>query len=304
MGPPRLAAVAACAPLIGACGPAGPGACPPGSVRASDGLCHLSDPADTGDTGAPAAAGPPPSWTPAEVEAAAKAALALGLPEPVRVRDLYAEALSHADGGCPAREDQTRPLLTGVWFDDCGAADGTRFNGLGIFDEGRGEASWSFEGVANFVITGADGRVFSGGGEFALDSVADGDDLRWFTKTGGVFHLDGSADWLGGLGDVGLFAEGAVEGGARAVQLDGGAVLAGASVAFRGLTVDESRGGGLPEGELLLRDPSGHWWALPFPGGEACAPLRWHGEPTGEALCVGAELAAAALRLHDAGVVP
>jgi hypothetical protein len=279
MAPPRFAAVAACASLIGACGGVGPaaGGCPPGSVREADGLCHLRDPADTGDPGAGA---PQPAWTPAEVDAAARAALALGLPDPVRVRDLYAEALTHVDAGCPAREDQTRPLLTGVWYDDCVSSDGTHFDGLGIFDEAHGEATW------------------------ALDAVADGAERRWSTKTGGVFHLDGARDWLGGLGDVGLFAEGAVEGGARAVRLDGGAVLAGAPIAFRALAVDEARGGGLPEGELQLRDPVGHWWALRFPGGEPCAPLSWHGEPTGESLCLGLELARAALRLHEAGLQP
>ena len=293
-----LAAAVACAPAASSV------RCGPGFERRG-GLCYLTDDGEpAGDTGA-GSSGAAAVWSEAEAEAAFRDAFAAGLPDPMRVRGVYGDALAFAEPACPARESQSEGTLSGVWFADCVTAAGAHFDGLGVFLESHDDAVWDFDGVANFVITLPDGRHFDGGGEFALDARQAGGALRWSTKTGGVYHLDGADDWMGAGGEVALFAEGVDAGGARSVQVDGGAVMAGFTLAFRGLRVESDVCDSLPSGQVLVRDPGAHWWSVDFAGCAPCGVLRFHGESAARGeLCVGAAVGAAALALHDVGLVP
>lgn len=288
--------------------------CGPGFERRG-GLCYLVDDGGSGaagggdagaDTGgADAGPGAAPVWSVTEVESVFDAAFADGIPDPLRVRGVYGQAIAHAEPACPARESQSAGTLSGVWFADCVTRAGAHFDGLGIVLEAHDDAVWDLDGVANFIITLPDGRRFDGGGEFALDARVGGGALRWSTKTGGVYHFDGETDWIGAGGEVALFAEGVDAGGARSVRVDGGAVMAGHTLAFRDLRAESDVCDGLPSGQVLVRDPGTHWWSVDFGGCAPCGVLHFHGEatPRGE-LCIGPAVGAAALALHDVGLVP
>ena len=277
--------------------------CPAGSALADDGLCHLLAGEDDSGGAGDGAAAPTPTWSAAAAGEAATAALALGLPEPVSIRDAYASLLTHVDGDCPMREDREHVLLNGVWYDDCYSAEGYHYDGLGIFEESRGDGAWAFSGVANFTITDPAGAVFAGGGEFALDAADDGQALTWRSKTGGVYHRDDDQTWLGSAGEAGLFAEGRRAGEARRLLLDGGAGYTGVDLGFSGLVVDTTVCGGDPIGELQIRDPSGHWFRVDFADCGGCGAVDFHGTPNGE-LCLGDAVRDAALALIDGQGAP
>lgn len=216
--------------------------------------------------------------------AALEEALAVGLPDPIDIRAAYAAGVAHSSSTCPAREDPTVVSVDGVFFDDCVTADGTHFDGMGIFEELSGGGDWAFEGVANVTITEPDGRVFAGGGEFALTAETAEDGTRsWASKTGGVYHWDDAPGWLGGAGEAGLFAEGTAGPAGTRVELDGGAGYAGADVAFEDLVSDSATCDGAPRGDVLVRDTTGFWFVVTLTGCEGCGAVSWRGDALGEA---------------------
>ncbi len=277
-GPLYDAAMILLALLTLACGPA---PCPAGSLMEADGLCHL-DEEEAADASSEVDAGSP-VWTGKEALAEVEAALSHGLPDAILLRDHYLEGISHIDPVCPMRESEAATFVNGLWFDDCYSDQGFHYDGLGIFEEQRTASTWYLSGVANFEITNPKGAVFAGGGEFALDLQATATGTAWTSRVGGVYHEDGAADWLGDDGEAGLYVEGAWNGEEAWVNLDGGVGFAEVDLAFRDLRYDEAVCPDSAQGELLVRDPGGHWFSLVVEDCSGCGTLSWHDEELGPA---------------------
>lgn len=243
-------------------------------------------------------------WAPAESSLEVHlAALALvlpgGLPDPVQLDAAYDEVVTHGDDRCPIYEEAQEGDQSEVWSGGCTSAEGYVYEGLVThtdMHEKEGDLT-VFRGMGDLSsirVTDAKGDTFTSGGEYFLDLYEVGGQQIWSALVGGSWSYPGAAGWLGQGVTAAVLVEGSGLRDQTAMRVDGGVTWPTVSLGFVEVEVDSEVCGGLPRGELSLRDGSGHWYSLPFPGCEPCAPAYWDGEEVGEA-CIGAEIGAALL---------
>lgn len=218
---------------------------------------------------------PPPTLDAAAVTAEVEAALAAGLPEPIRPRDTLAELLGHRDGQCPAGPPDQYSFVSA--FNGCEAQSGytyagiTEYTGPRIAEDPRG----GFHLLADGFIIDPEGDWFIFGGELELYAK----DEVWETEVTGSFSYAPAGGWMTHEASIALWsgsdgAETWLEGGYG----DGD----GHSVYFEDLRFPAGCDG--PVGVLKLREDSGYWHTLTFDEGcGGCAEAVFdNGEVVGE----------------------
>ena len=250
---------------------------------------------------APAQPWGPPQAPLADHVAALEAALALGMPNPVSLTDLYAMVIDHADETCPFWEVPEEGDQAEVWSGGCVTAAGYGFEGLSIQTDLREEGeeelrSHEIESLASFRLTDPTGAVLTNGGEYLLHLEGDEEGRAFRASVGGLWSYPGQPGWLGAGVELGLVVEGEGAGADMAFTLNGGVAWPGVSLSFREATVDTEVCDGLIQGRVDLRDDGGHWFRLDFDDCAPCAAASWDGELVGEA-CVSAPLSALLLSM-------
>ena len=267
---------------------------PPGAGGpAAGGVGGGGSPPDTGSPFAELGPGPTPTWPPGAFGGTVDAALAGGIPHPHGLRVALAAAMDHAGGGCPRYEDPGTTTGLGTWFADGCAAGGWTYAGLAVFSERHGPDAWDFGGIASFEITDPQGAVFIGGGDFGHErTVAPSGTITLDSHIGGTYQAPWAGGWAAAGVDVGIWVAGQRGEGAAVTTVDGGLMGPEGALYFDGMTRDPAVCGGLPQGGLRLRDPSGGWYAVALAGCSGCGVVTWAGDPVGES-CPGPTLSAA-----------
>lgn len=222
-----------------------------------------------------------------------------GLPDPTQLDAVYDEVVTHGDERCPIYEEVQEGDQSEVWSGGCSSAEGYAYEGLVThtdMHEKEGDLT-VFRGMGDLSsirVTDANGNTFTSGGEYFLDLYEIAGQQVWASTVGGSWSYPGAAGWLGQGVTAAILVEGAGLRDETAMRVDGGVTWATVSLGFVEVEVDSEVCGGLPSGEVSLRDGSGHWYSLPFAGCEPCATAYWDGEAVGEA-CIGEEIGAALL---------
>lgn len=273
-------------------------ACPPGSHRQEDGLCHLDEDTGTAGGGALSTEGGPqaPTWSAEEVLAQLDAALAWGIADMPTIGETYAEFMEHREPTCPSMEDPDSTTIYGVWQSNaCVTEEGWIYDGLAMYSGGcegpednQEQPGQGYEEggmLAQFQLTDPDGLVFLGGGS-AVHSC------RWyedgsgtcFDQLGGTFAYAGAEGWLATGVEASLFVD-HVWGGeqGRVTTLVGGVGYPALDLSFQDVVLDWDACEGRPTGVLRLRDPTTYWHELHFADDcSGCATMTWRDLDEGE----------------------
>lgn len=222
-----------------------------------------------------------------------------GLPDPTQLDAVYDEVVTHGDDRCPIYEEIQEGDQSEVWSGGCTSAEGYAYEGLVThtdMHEKEGDLT-VFRGMGDLSsirVTDVNGNTFTSGGEYFLDLYEIAGQQVWASTVGGSWSYPGARGWLGQGVTAAMLVEGSGLRDETAMRVDGGVTWPTVSLGFVEVEVDSAVCGGLPRGEVSLRDGSGHWYSLPFAGCEPCATAYWDGEAVGEA-CIGEELGAALL---------
>ncbi|MEC7986071.1 MAG: hypothetical protein VX278_12985 [Myxococcota bacterium] len=226
-----------------------------------------------------------PELDAATLEERTQAALELGLPSPIRARNLYESFLTQRENNCPSMENQSSGTWQGVWFDDCTTNGGYHFWGTALFFEDK-EETWSIEAMASFELTDPEGYTFIGGGEYELDWVPN---QSWFFRIGGTFHYVPYGGWFAQRAETSLFLNAVWENGNMDAVLNGGAGYENIEIYFNHVRLADSVCNGLPQGEILIRDTSTYWFSLTLADCSPCGEPEWRGRRF-ESICIGEEI--------------
>ena len=225
-------------------------------------------------------------FSPQQVETAVKTALESGLPTAVRLRDLYESFLQNREPGCPDMEVQNSETWQGVWFDDCATSSGYYYWGTAIFFETEEDGLWDFNAVLSFELWDPAGYRFVGGGEFESSWDDQGDTISWFSRTGGTFQYAPYGGFFSHQGETSLFLDAQIIDSQFSGQLDGGVAFDSIYFYFDAVTLSPDTCGGLPQGEVLIRDGSDLWFSLALTDCSGCGDLMWQQQKQGE-ICLG-----------------
>ena len=94
------------------------------------------------------------------------------------------------------------------------------------------------------------------------------DSSSWGYELSGTWQFEGAPSWLDTGISADLLASGTLLHGEHQIEIAGGLTLGGVSVFFDDFSLDDEVCGGMPQGRMLVRDPSGGWFELWF--GKTC----------------------------------
>lgn len=246
-----------------------------------------------------------------EVLALLEDRLALGLPTPLRVREVYRDLMNQRewdtvlDLPCPTFEDQTSDTWIGVWQSDCDTTTGYHFYGVANYFE-IGESDESDETTAlfelamlsSFEISDPEGLTLIGGGTMGLEREHAAGTVTLVANIGGTYRYPGASGWIGAGADTSLTVAAEVVDGQGTLTLSGGVGYEGLDVDFRATEFPVGGCDMLPGGLVRVRDPSGYWLEMTFADCDPCAVTVFNDVEQGSA-CIGDALAAAALGMWD-----
>lgn len=249
-----------------------------------------SDPTQPVDDGPVDVDIPSPSWDADEVAVQLAAAFASGMPDPFSPRDTYVDFFTHADEDCPNSE---QPYHLPGDYEACTTADGTVFFGHGEYQvDIDAEATDSFYLLGDFYMLDQDDARFDGAGEVLYTNVPleTGDaDLIFDLFMSGTWGYEAATDWMSEPTSLVLWSYGIWARGAAIGTFDGTLTIGEHALFLQDLSFDTGTcSDGTPvRGSMALRDPSGYWYDLSFPGScDPCATVTWaDGTELGEA-CV------------------
>ena len=266
---------------LGCVGSGEAGACPSGSSRQADGICHPDQSTD-GSDGGPAdgedASPVTPELSTADALALLEVALAAGIPEPYSLITTYKDRLAHAEPSCPGvRSAEEEGATGGGWTADCTTSAGWTFSGNSQFlMTGESDERFELEHAASYAISGPGGEAMTGGGVVQFVRERLGEELDFEVILGGVFTAEPTDTWLGSSAAVGLVYSGGRVDGQRWLELSGGVDRGDVQLDFVDLRLDPASCGA-PEGVLGLRDPSGYWFSVNLDC-SSCGPLVFDGQ--------------------------
>jgi len=249
-----------------------------------------SDPTQPVDDGPADVDIPSPSWNAEEVASQLNAAFRAGMPDPFSPRDTYVDFFSHADEDCPNSE---QPYHLPGDYEACTTTDGTVFFGHGEYQVGIDEeASDSFYLLGDFYMLDQDDARFDGAGEvlYANVPLEGGDaELVFDLFMSGTWGYEAATDWMAEPTSLVLWSYGIWARGAAIGTFEGSLTIGEHALFLEDLSFDSGTcSDGTPiRGAISLRDPSGYWYHLSFPGScDPCADLTWaDGTALGE-VCV------------------
>lgn len=220
---------------------------------------------------------PTPTWAPGAFEAAARAVVERGLPDPWTLRALYLDALSAGDAACPGSDDDLAPPE--VSLSGCTSSSGWTYAGVSTFEETGTPEEPDFRMLnADFSITGPSGEALRAGGSFGFRGGGQGTTRWWEAEVMGSWGTPGVGGWLDPGGGVMLYARLTGD----QAQLDGALDHPDTPLYTPGLELGACANGGA-DGELRLRSPGGVWASATLDCG--CGFLEEVGQELGE-VCV------------------
>lgn len=276
--------------------------------------CESSPPEETSaDAGAPAWDGvdgwdpPEAEWAPADLEAETEAVVARGFPSPnATAADFEAfigvVVTERAAGAMGVRIEDDSMLAQ---HDGEGSLrDGTVYEGGWIYTKERrsdpnGVELQDFRFIASFTITDPDQVPYIRGGEIrtTVTRTPDGSG-RFYSVIGGRWSYAPSDSWVGLDQSVAVDLQGERTPAGDQVVLSGG-LDGDVTLYVRDLTFDPGVCGGLPVGEVLLRDPTFYWHTITLTDDcTGCGEASWAGLSEGE-VCIGDTLAVAVQKTTD-----
>lgn len=246
-------------------------------------------------------------WAPADLEAEIEAVVARGFPSPNATAadfEAFIEVVvaERAPGAMGVRiEDDS--MLT-EHNGEGSLRDGTAYEGGWIYTKERrpeadGGELQDFRFIASFTITDPDLVPYIRGGEIrtTVTRTPDGSG-RFYSVIGGRWSYAPSDSWVGLDQSVAVDLQGERTPAGDQVVLSGG-LDGDVTLYVRDLTFDPGVCGGLPVGEVLLRDPTFYWHTITLTDDcTGCGEASWAGLPEGE-VCVGDTLAMAVQKTTD-----
>jgi hypothetical protein len=220
-------------------------------------------------------------------------AMETGMPSALQLRDLYEDFMLKREPDCPHMENQESDSWGGVWYDDCSTAEGYRFFGNAYYEEEETQEGdlhlWTFNTVSSFELTDPDGETFTAGGEFESEWESGGGGTSWFFRIGGTYTYSPKGGWLASRGEASLYMDGEIGEEGLAAKLDGGIGLDGSALYFNQVLMEPEVCGGLPQGEILVRDGTGFWFSTVLEDCSGCGQTQWRDEELGES-CIGGSI--------------
>lgn len=218
---------------------------------------------------ATAIARPDPSMDAPALQTTLDDFLALGLPDPVSLKDVFFGLLVGGDSNCPTGAGASITSFSG-----CTSSKGWTYTGSSVYDEDQG----GFRLSADIYVSDPSGRTFGGGGQlgylFRQDGIGGTLDGTW-----GYEDADG---WMGKFPSFNYSVYYRQSTGAGSIN--GGLSMEGVSVEFEELQLSKSCAA--PVGTIHVRDPQGWWYELVLPTDcSGCGPLQWGEEELGT-VCV------------------
>ncbi len=250
---------------------------------------------------------PAPDWGPAQVEAEISAVLAQGFPTPVPTAlDFEAfiarVAAEGAPGGTGARIEAES--IVAEYDGEGSLQDGTTYEGGWIYTKAttpdpQGNLPVELRFLASFTLVDPDGLPYIRGGETRAHIVHTPDGSgEYFYKLGGRWSYPAADSWVGLDQSAAMEMKGTRTAAGDALLLQGG-IDGTLEVYVRDLTFDPAVCGGLPVGELLVRDPTWYWHTITLTDDcSGCGQAEWAGAAEGE-VCVGDILVGAAKHAVD-----
>ena len=244
-----------------------------------------------------------PTYTTQEIESLINSLILKGIPQPLRVLELYEEFMSQRSSDCPRLENPNADDFMGVWDDNCSTAEGHHYFGTALYGADLISDEhidiWIFNILCSFELSDPQGETFIGGGEIEYKRERTDLETTLEARINGSFSYPPAQDWLGEDSHASLFLSGNISNEQVTLDLYGGFNQAETSIFFDHLTLIEDTCGRTTVGRLSIRDPSFYWIHADFSSCEPCASLSWFNQNIGE-ICISDYLANALLEMAQA----